>query len=119
MKCSNQYPMRIFSFFSSFPTNKTVNAGCELFARKIYLLFIVSLCLVKITTVRAQITGKVFADFDANGLQTNLLPVELGMQGVQVRLFVGANSIPFVTQTDSLGAYPFRRNRLLRAVMYV
>lgn len=99
--------MKIFNFFYCLSTKKTVNYGCNSLVHKIYLLFVVWLGLIKIVTIQAQVTGKVFIDFDANGIQTSLLPVEPGMQGIQVRLFVSTNSIPFITQTDSVGNYSF------------
>ena len=86
---------------------KTVICSSRPFVWKIYLLFVILLGLIKINTARAQITGKVFIDFDANGIQTDTLPFEPGMQGVQIRLFVGNNSTPFITQTDMAGNYSF------------
>lgn len=56
----------------------------------------------------AQVSGKVFYDFDANGIQTFSAPTEAGVPGVGVRIFVnGNNAQPFITQTDITGQYAF------------
>ncbi|MEZ4902377.1 MAG: SdrD B-like domain-containing protein [Spirosomataceae bacterium] len=58
-------------------------------------------------TSRAQVSGSVFIDYDSNGKRTNSNPTEPGVAGVKVQLFVGANTTPVITFTDTSGVYSF------------
>lgn len=58
-------------------------------------------------TANAQISGTVFYDFDANGLQTSVAPAERGVSAIGVRIFLPGISQPFMTQTDTAGHYFF------------
>ncbi|WP_428666915.1 SdrD B-like domain-containing protein [Runella sp.] len=55
----------------------------------------------------AQVSGTVFYDFDANGIQTSVAPQEAGVTNIGVRIFVNGSSQPFITQTDTAGHYAF------------
>ncbi len=55
----------------------------------------------------AQVSGKVFYDFDANGIQTLSAPNEAGVPNIGVRIFVNDNAQPLITQTDTAGKYAF------------
>lgn len=63
-------------------------------------------------TVNAQVSGTVFYDFDANGLQTNVAPAERGVPGIGVRIFVTGIQTPFITQTDTAGRYSFTAQQI-------
>lgn len=72
-----------------------------------YLLMVLFFICIVNSSLQAQIQGKVFLDYDANGLQSTSVPLEYGVAGVKVRLFVANVSTPFLTQTDSKGEYSF------------
>jgi uncharacterized repeat protein (TIGR01451 family) len=74
-------------------------------ARK-FLLFLTLMCFAA-TSAIGQVSGYVFFDYDANGRRTLSNPVEIGVSGVKVQLFVGNNATPFTTLTDSTGVYVF------------
>jgi hypothetical protein len=57
-------------------------------------------------SANAQISGKVYIDFDLNGI-LSLSGTEPGMPGVKVLLFLTESNTPFITQTDSAGNYAF------------
>jgi hypothetical protein len=57
--------------------------------------------------VQAQISGRVYVDFDANGVQTLSQPYEPGMPAVKVRVFVDTNPTPSITQTGPDGFFSF------------
>ncbi|MVM40444.1 hypothetical protein GO730_26915 [Spirosoma sp. HMF3257] len=58
----------------------------------------------------AQIKGSVFRDFDLNGTQSDTLPIEPGVSGVRVRVFVDLSKTAIQTITDSNGNYSFSSN---------
>jgi uncharacterized repeat protein (TIGR01451 family) len=60
----------------------------------------------------AQVSGKVFYDFDANGIQTSSAPTEAGVPNIGVRLFVNGSAQPFITQTDITGHYAFSAQQI-------
>lgn len=59
------------------------------------------------TLSQAQVKGIVFIDYDGNGKRTLSDPTEPPVEGVTVRLYVGNNNTPFVTQTTNTGEYNF------------
>ena len=60
-----------------------------------------------IGTAHAQIKGAVFRDFDLNGVRSDTLPIEVGVAGITVRVFVDLSKIPIQTITDAQGNYSF------------
>jgi uncharacterized repeat protein (TIGR01451 family) len=71
-------------------------------------LFVINLLIMTYSVdCRAQVSGTVFYDFDANGIRTLSSPTEAGVAAIGVRIFVNSNSLPFVTQTDTAGHYAF------------
>ncbi len=68
------------------------------------LLVLVSIAA---TSVRGQVSGFVFIDYDSNGKRTNSNPTEIGVAGIKVKLFVGNNTTPVVAVTDTAGVYQF------------
>lgn len=68
------------------------------------LLVLVSISAIN---VQGQVSGVVYIDYDSNGKRTNSNPIEIGVAGVKVQLFVGSNTTPVVTLTDSAGGYQF------------
>ncbi len=75
------------------------------FSRSLSVLLV--LVSIVITNVQGQVSGVVFIDYDSNGKRTNSNPTEIGAAGVKVQLFVGSNTTPVVTLTDSAGGYQF------------
>jgi hypothetical protein len=72
----------------------------------------------------AQISGKVFRDFDANGLQTAIAPIEPGLKDVTVNAY-DVNSMLITVKTDATGTYaitsgtgPYRVEFILPAFYY-
>lgn len=65
------------------------------------------LSIIGSLTSHAQVSGKVFYDFDANGIQTFSAPIEVGAANIEVRIYVNGNTQPFTTLTDSTGVYGF------------
>ncbi|MFN8346064.1 MAG: SdrD B-like domain-containing protein [Spirosomataceae bacterium] len=59
------------------------------------------------THARGQVSGYVFIDYDSNGQRTNSKPVEIGVPGVKVQLFVGSNTTPLTAVTGTDGVYAF------------
>jgi len=59
------------------------------------------------TTVKGQVSGSVFIDYNSNGERTTSNPIEPGVSNVKVQLFVGKNTTPIVTTTNALGEYAF------------
>lgn len=75
------------------------------FSRSLSVLLV--LVSIAATNVQGQVSGVVFIDYDSNGKRTNSNPTEIGVAGVKVQLFVGSNTTPVVTLTDSAGGYQF------------
>ncbi|AEI47203.1 SdrD B-like domain-containing protein [Runella slithyformis] len=71
------------------------------------LLFALLLCIFGRLASHAQVSGKVFYDFDANGIQTSAGPIEVGSPNIGVRIFVDGSTQPLITQTDFEGHYAF------------
>lgn len=77
-------------------------------SRALRVIFTINLLIMCYSVdCRAQVSGTVFYDFDANGIQTHLSPAEAGVAAVGIRIFVNDNSQPLVTQTDTAGHYAF------------
>lgn len=68
------------------------------------LLFLMSIAA---TSVKGQVSGVVFIDYDSNGKRTAVNPAEPGAAGVKVQLFVGNSTTPAVAFTDTAGVYQF------------
>ncbi|TDB63623.1 SdrD B-like domain-containing protein [Arundinibacter roseus] len=58
-------------------------------------------------TTFGQISGKVYRDFDGNGIQTSQDPEEPGVAGVQVEALVGPGATSIITTTDKDGQFSF------------
>jgi len=58
-------------------------------------------------SVQAQISGVVYRDFDINGIRSDTLPIEVGVQGIRVRAFVDISRTPILTTTDADGKFSF------------
>lgn len=83
---------------------KTNDFSCVL----VITLFITLLANVALS----QVKGVVYIDYDLNGRRTNADPTEIGVAGVRVQLFIGANPVPFTTITNDLGEYSFDENQV-------
>jgi uncharacterized repeat protein (TIGR01451 family) len=75
------------------------------FSHRLSVLLV--LLSISAINVQGQVSGVVFIDYDSNGKRTNSNPIEIGVAGVKVQLFVGSNTTPVVTLTDSAGGYQF------------
>jgi SdrD B-like domain len=84
-------------------------------------IFFIGFC----TTINAQVSGKVFRDFNANGIQTTAAPdpVEPGLKDVTVNAYDAGGS--YTATTDATGAYsitggtgPYRVEFILPAFYY-
>lgn len=73
-------------------------------------LFILSLGLH--LSIKAQVSGMVYGDFDASGTRTLENPIEMGISDVKVQLFIVGNSTPLVAFTDSSGRYEFNDSQV-------
>lgn len=78
-----------------------------IFSRNSFLPILFMLVIIATTSVKGQVSGSVFIDYDANGKRTNSNPTEPGVAGVKVQIYVGMNSVLFTTVTDTLGNYSF------------
>lgn len=77
------------------------------------LVFLALVCFAT-TSAIGQVSGYVFFDYDANGKRTLNTPIEIGVSGVKVQLYVGNNATPFTTFTDSTGVYAFDASKALK-----
>lgn len=86
------------------------------FVRQIYALTVRLVCPVLIAiflvlcsgkTAIGQVKGVVFRDFDSNGIRSDTLPVEVGVEGVRVLAFVEQNTLPISTTTAADGTFAF------------
>lgn len=77
-------------------------------SRTLLTLFAINLLIMSYSVdCRAQVSGTVFYDFDANGIQTSVSPTEAGVTAIGVRIFVNGNAHPLITKTDKAGYYAF------------
>jgi uncharacterized repeat protein (TIGR01451 family) len=69
-------------------------------------ILVLVVCLCASQFVRAQVGGKVFRDFNANGIHTTAAPdpIEPGLQGVTVNAYDATGTL-FTATTDAAGAY--------------
>ncbi|WP_177225922.1 SdrD B-like domain-containing protein [Arsenicibacter rosenii] len=84
--------------------------------KKLYSIMLSRSCLVGIMIwfgwfvvlpTHAQVSGFVYRDFNADGVRTDTLPIELGMTNITVRLFLDRATQPISTTTGSDGRYSF------------
>ena len=60
-----------------------------------------------LTTAQGQVKGVVFRDFDLNGIQSDTLPIEVGVADVTVMAFVDLSKTPVSTTSAADGSYSF------------
>jgi len=89
--------------------------------RQIYTLIVRLVCpgliaiflvLCSVDAVKGQVKGVVFRDFDSNGVRSDTLPVEVGVEGIQVLAFVEQSTQPLSTTTAADGTFAFSESSI-------
>ncbi|RYC72085.1 SdrD B-like domain-containing protein [Spirosoma sordidisoli] len=63
-------------------------------------------------SVRAQVSGVVYRDFDLNGVRSDTLPIEVGIRDVSVQAFAGLSRTALTTTTNADGRFSFSSAQL-------
>ncbi|WP_080055021.1 SdrD B-like domain-containing protein [Spirosoma aerolatum] len=70
-------------------------------------MIVILLVLCRVDAVNGQVKGIVFRDFDSNGIRSDTLPVEVGVEGIRVLAFVEQSTLPISTTTLADGTFAF------------
>ena len=75
-------------------------------AKNKYILLLTVIVLASLSSLKAQVTGTIFRDFNGNGTQQTVAPtIEPGIAGVTVNAYNSADALLATTTTAANGTY--------------